>query len=178
VLFFLSGLCDEMDITLSRLKFCEPDFSSRFKILADNISILVVFAGLVVGLHRQYGVWAFKYGSVLIIGCILSVVVIGLQRKLAAAPKRPQDYARKMTQLMEADSSNLISRNVRRFHIFMKKPVLAQFVLLFAVSGAMPIFLYLATLASHLTWILALFSRRVFPTPHLPRVAQDLRTAA
>jgi hypothetical protein len=179
MLFFLSGLCDEMDIMLSRLKFCEPDFSSWFKILAGNVSFLTVFVGLVVGLHRQYGVWAFKYGSALIIGCILSVVVIGVQRKLAATPNQPQDYARRMTQLMEADSSNLISRNVRRIHIFMKKPVLAQFVLLFAVSGALPLFLYLATLASHLTWILALyFSRRFFPTPPLPPVAQDVRTAA
>ena len=84
-----------------------------------------------------------------------------------------------MTQLMEADSSNAISRIARQIHIFVKKGVLVHYVLLFAVMNALPIFLWLAAIGSNLTWIGALyFTRRFFRRPQLSAAVQDIQTAA
>jgi phosphatidylglycerophosphate synthase len=86
LLFFVSGLFDEMDGMLARIKFQESAFGTWFEGFVDNITYLVAFTGITVGLHRQYGGWLLKYGIALIIGCVLSVIVIGVQRKLSTAP--------------------------------------------------------------------------------------------
>jgi phosphatidylglycerophosphate synthase len=179
LLFFLSGLFDEMDGMMARIKFRESAFGTWFEGLVDNVTYLAVFAGIIAGLHRQYGSWAVKYGIALIIGCVLSVVVIGLQRKLATSRDRPHEYAGRMNQLMEADSSNLVSRIVRQIHIFVKKGVLVHYLVIFTVLGGLPVFLWLAALGSNLTWIIALyFTRRFFRRAPLHAAATDMARAA
>jgi phosphatidylglycerophosphate synthase len=163
LLFFASGLFDEMDGMIARIKFRESAFGTWFEGFVDNATYLAVFAGIIVGLYRQYGSWALKYGLALIIGCILSVAVIAVQRKLATTRGRPHEYAGRMNQLLEADSSNLVSKIVRQIHIFVKKGVLVHYLLIFTLLGGLPVFLWLAALGSNLTWILALyFTRRCF----------------
>jgi phosphatidylglycerophosphate synthase len=179
LMFFVSGLFDEMDGMIARLKFRESAFGTWFEGFVDNVTYLAVFAGIVVGLHRQYGGWAAKYGIALIIGCVLSVVVIALQRKLATSPDRPHEYARRMHQLMEADSSNLASKIVRQIHIFVKKGVLVHYLLIFTLLGGLPVFLWLAALGSNLTWIFALyFTRRFFHRAPAGAAVTDMPTAA
>jgi phosphatidylglycerophosphate synthase len=179
VMFFVSGLFDEMDGMIARLKFRESSFGTWFEGFVDNVTYLAVFAGIVVGLHRQYGGWAAKYGIALIIGCVLSVVVIALQRKLATSPDRPHEYARTMNQLMEADSSNLASKIVRHIHIFVKKGVLVHYLLIFTLLGGLPVFLWLAALGSNLTWMFTLyFTRRFFHRAPVEAAATDMPTAA
>jgi phosphatidylglycerophosphate synthase len=179
VLFFVSGLFDEMDGMLARIKFRESAFGTWFEGFVDNISYLVIFAGITVGLHRQYGRWPLKYGVALIIGCVLSVIVIGIQRKLSTAPDKPHEYAGKMNQLLEADSSNLLSLIVRQIHVFVKKGVLIHYLLIFTLMGGLPLFLWLATLGSNLTWILALyFTRRFFLRRPFEAAGKRMQTAA
>ena len=179
LLFFVSGLFDEMDGMIARLKFRESAFGTWFEGFVDNVTYLAVFAGIVVGLHRQYGSWAAKYGIALMIGCVLSVVVIALQRKLATSPDRPHEYAGTMNSLMEADSSNLASKIVRQIHIFVKKGVLVHYLLIFTLLGGLPVFLWLAALGSNLTWMFALyFTRRFFHRTPLEAAVNDLPTAA
>jgi hypothetical protein len=116
-----------------------------------------------ISLHRQYGNWPVIVGIALIVGSILSIVVIALQRKTATNRERPHEYAGRMNQLMDADSSNLISRVVRQIHIFVKKGVMVHYLVIFTVLGTLPVFLSLAALGSNLTWTLALyFNRRFF----------------
>jgi phosphatidylglycerophosphate synthase len=178
LLFFVSGLFDEMDGMLARIKFRESAFGTWFEGLVDNITYLVVFAGITIGLHRQYGSWPLKYGIALIIGCVLSVIVIGVQRKLSTAPDRPHEYAGKMNQLLEADSSNSLSLIVRHIHVFVKKGVLVHYLLIFAVMGGLPLFLWLATLGSNLTWILGLyFTRRFFLRRRFEVAGKGIQTA-
>jgi phosphatidylglycerophosphate synthase len=178
LLFFVSGLFDEMDGMIARLKFRESAFGTWFEGFVDNVTYLAVFTGIIVGLNRQYGSWALKYGIALIIGCILSVVVIGMQRKLATSRDRPNEYAGKMNQLMEADSSNLVSKIVRQVHIFVKKGVLVHYLLIFTLLGGLRVFLWLAAIGSNITWILALyFTRRFFRRPRL-EAAGNIQTAA
>ena len=177
VLFFVSGLFDEMDGMIARLKFRESAFGTWFEGFVDNVTYLAVFAGIIAGLHREYGAWPVKCGIALIIGCVFSVVVIAVQRKLATSPDRPHEYSGRINQLMEADSANLFSRVARQIHIFVKKGVLVHYLLLFTVVGALPIFLWLAAIGSNLTWIGALyFTRRFFPRPSL-QAARDIQAA-
>jgi phosphatidylglycerophosphate synthase len=163
LLFFLSGLFDEADGMLARIKFRESVFGTWFEGLVDEATYLLVFCGITVGLYRERGAGELTYGFLLIVGCVLSVVVTRLQRRLATAPDRPQEYAGRLNHLLESDSSNLVSRIVRQIHIYIKKGVSIHYILIFTVLGGLPLLLRLAALAANLTWILALyFSHRFF----------------
>jgi phosphatidylglycerophosphate synthase len=179
LLFFVSGLFDEMDGMLARIKFRESTFGTWFEGFVDNITYLAVFAGITIGLHREYGSWALKYGIALTVGCLLSVIVIGVQRRLSTAPDRPHEYAGRMNQLLEADSSSPVSRIVRQIHIFVKKGVLVHYLLIFTVANGLPLFLWLAAVGSNLTWILALyFTRRFFRGSPFGTAVEDIQPAA
>jgi phosphatidylglycerophosphate synthase len=179
LLFFVSGLFDEMDGMIARIKFRESAFGTWFEGFVDNATYLAVFSGIIVGLHKQYGPWALKYGIALIVGCVLSVAVIAVQRKLATRRGRPHEYAGRINQLLEADSSNLVSRVVRQIHIFVKKGVLVHYLLIFTVLGALPAFLWLAALGSNLTWILGLyFTHRFFHRPLIDTAGGQIQTQA
>jgi phosphatidylglycerophosphate synthase len=180
LLFFISGLFDEIDGMLARLKFRESSFGTWFEGLVDNVTYLAIFAGITVGLQHQYGRWALKFGIALTIGCVLSVLVVSLQRKLSTAPDRPHEYAGKLNRLMESDSSNLVSKIARQVHIFVKKGVLVHYLLIFTLMGGLPLFLWIAAVGSNLTWIVALyFTRRFFLRPSLEvAAANDIQTAA
>jgi phosphatidylglycerophosphate synthase len=178
LLFFVSGLFDEMDGMIARIKFRESAWGTWFEGFVDNVTYLALFAGITFGLHRQYGSWPIKVGTALIVGTILSIVVIALQRKLATNREHPHEYSRRMNQLMDADSSNLVSRVVRQIHIFVKKGVMVHYLVIFTVLGGLPVFLSLAALGSNLTWILALyFNRRFFRPPSPARYAARSRKA-
>jgi phosphatidylglycerophosphate synthase len=179
LLFFVSGLFDEMDGMIARIKFRDSAWGTWFEGFVDNVTYLALFTGITAGLHRQYGSWPVKVGVSLIVGTILSIVVIALQRKLATNRERPHEYAGRMNQLMDADSSNLISRVVRQIHIFVKKGVMVHYLVIFTVLGGLPLFLSLAALGSNLTWILALyFNRRFFRRPSPARNAARSKEAA
>jgi phosphatidylglycerophosphate synthase len=179
LLFFLSGLFDEMDGMLARIKFRESAFGTWFEGFVDNATYLAIFAGITAGLHRQYGNWALKYGTALIIGCLLSVIVIGIQRRLATTRTQPHEYAGKMNRLLEADSSNSLSKVVRQIHIFVKKGVLVHYLLIFTLMGGLPLFLWLAALGSNLTWILGLyFTQRFFLRSSFAAAVNDIQKAA
>jgi phosphatidylglycerophosphate synthase len=166
LLFFVSGLFDEMDGMIARIKFLESAFGTWFEGFVDNATYLAVFAGMIIGLHRQFGSFAWQYGGALLLGSVLSFAVIACQRRLTTKRGRPHEYAARMNQLMDADSSNPISKIVRQVHIFVKKGVLIHYLLLFTLIGRLHMFLWLAALGSNLTWILALyFNLRFFRGP-------------
>jgi phosphatidylglycerophosphate synthase len=179
LLFFLSGLFDEMDGMIARIKFRDSALGTWFEGFVDNITYLIVFAGITIGLQQQYGRWALEYGLALLVGCILSVVVVAVQRKLGTALDRPHEYAGKMNQLLEADSSNPVSRVARQIHIFIKKGVLIHYLLIFTVVGGLPLFLWLAAVGSNLTWIFGLyFTFRFFVRPSAKAGEQHIQKAA
>jgi phosphatidylglycerophosphate synthase len=178
LLFFVSGLFDEMDGMIARLKFRDSAFGTWFEGFVDNVTYFAIFLGIIAGLHREYGSWAWKWGIALIVGCVLSVAVIAMQRKLATSRDRPHEYAGRMNQLMEADSSNFVSAIVRQVHIFVKKGVLVHYLLLFTLLGGLHMFLWLAALGSNLTWIIALYlTHRFFARPPLQVAGKNIQTA-
>jgi phosphatidylglycerophosphate synthase len=179
LVFFLSGLCDEIDGMLARIKFRESAFGTWFEGFVDNATYLLVFAGITIGLYRQRGSNELLWGAALIAGCVLSIVVINLQRRRSTDPCRPNEYLGKMYGLLDADSSNFISRAARHLNVFLKKAVAIHYLLFLTVIGALPMFLRLAAVGANLTWILALyFSRRFFRRRAAAAPAPEIQTAA
>ena len=178
LLFFLSGLFDEADGMLARIKFRESVFGTWFEGFVDEATYLMLFGGITVGLYRERGSHELTYGYLLLIGCALSIVVTRWQRKLATAPDRPHEYAGRLNRLMEEDSSNLVSRIVRQIHIFIKKGVSVHYVVIFTVLGGLPWLLRLAALGANLTWTVALyFNRRFFRRGKVGAVARGAQIA-
>ena len=156
LLFFVSGLIDEMDGMLARLKFRESAFGTWFEGFVDNATYLLLFSGITAGLHRQYGKNELIWGIALIAGCVLSVLVIAIQRQALTSPDRPHEYAVRMNRLMETDSS-VISRVARQIHIFIKKGVAVHYVVIFTVLGGLTLFIRIAAISANLTWIVATY---------------------
>ena len=156
IMFFISGLVDEMDGMVARLKFRESAFGTWFEGFVDNATYLLLFAGMTAGLYRERGRGELIWGVALTIGCALSCILVAAQRKALAPADRPHQYSARMNQLLETDS-NWISRAVRQVHIFIKKGVAVHYVLIFTVVGALPLFVRVAAISAQLTWALALF---------------------
>ena len=163
LLFFVSGLLDEVDGMLARIRFSDSPFGTWFEGTVDNISYLLLFVGITVGLYRQRGPLEVLIGEVTLIGAVLSVLVISWQRKRSTRPDKPHEYIGKMYQLLEQDRGNLVSRAVRELQMFIRKGVVIHYVVLFTALGLLPLLLRLAAFGSTLTWIFSLyFSYRFF----------------
>jgi hypothetical protein len=105
-------------------------------------------------------------GAALLVGTLLALTVTSLGGKLATTPDKPNEYLGRFYKLLEKDSSNWISKTVRQVHAFQKRGVLIHYVVIFTVLGGLQLLFFLATLGSHLTWILSLyFNHRFFRKP-------------
>lgn len=166
LLFYVAGLFDEMDGMLARAKFAESSRGTWLEGFADGLSYLMLFGGMTIGLHRRYGRPATLVGIALLIGAALALITTSLQRRRATKPDHPNEYLGRFYKLLEQDSGNWISRIVRHVQAFQRRGVAIHYVILFAIIGALPLLFLLATLGSHLTWILTLyFNRRFFSQP-------------
>jgi phosphatidylglycerophosphate synthase len=157
LLFFLSGLLDEVDGMLARVRFSESVFGTWFEGSIDNLSYLLLFGGVTVGLYRQRGPQEVLLGELALMGAVLSIAIISWQRGRLTHAKRPNEYCAKMYRLLEEDRGNWLSRIARRIEFLLKKGVFIHYVLLFTALGLLPVLLRLAAFASNLTWILALY---------------------
>jgi phosphatidylglycerophosphate synthase len=177
LLFFLSGLFDEVDGMLARITFRESVFGTWFEGLVDEATYLLVFSGITAGLYRERGSKELIYGYLLIVGCVLSIAVTRLQRKLATAPDRPHEYSGRLYRLLESDSRNLVSRIARHIQVFIKKGVAIHYILIFTVLGGLPLLLRLAALGANLTWTLSLyFNWKFFRRPKTPAGVTETST--
>ena len=166
LLFYVAGLFDEMDGMLARVTIAESPRGTWFEGFADGFSYLLLFGGITIGLHRHYGRPATVMGIALLIGAILALIATSLQRRRATSPDRPNEYLGHFYHLLEKDSGNWISRVVRQVQAFQRRGILIHYVVLFTVTGALPVLFFLATVGAHLTWIVTLyFNRRFFAQP-------------
>ena len=162
-LFFFSGLVDEIDGMLARLKFQESPFGCWLETFADYSSYLLIFAGMALGGYRRGDGIYLVAGAALLFGCCLSFVVISIQRKLAAPADRPNEYSRLYLAALEQDSGNPVSRLVRQLQFLTKKGVLIHYLVVFALVGALPVFFFLTALGANIAWIVTIyFNRRLF----------------
>ena len=178
ILFFVSGLFDDMDGMLARIKFRESAFGTWFEGFVDNATYLLLFSGITIGLYHQRGSRELGYGIALIAGCLLSILVVALQRKIATSRDRPHEYSGRMNTLLENDPT-VVSRIARHINVFIRKGVAIHYVLIFTVAGGLPLFLRLAAIGANLTWTLTLyFTRRFFFNPRTESAVEDVQTAA
>lgn len=161
-LFFLAGLFDEIDGMLARIKFMDSPLGCWLESAVDGISYLFLFVGIAVGLHQHHPQAALWFGIALVFGTTLSLIVTMRQRRLGASHERPHEHLGNIYAFLEKDSSNLISRTVRKIQPFQKKGVMIYYLLIFTVSGGLRLFFLLATLGSNLTWLGALYYNRYF----------------
>jgi phosphatidylglycerophosphate synthase len=162
-LFFVSGLFDEIDGMLARLKFHESAFGCWLETMVDYATYLLVFAGITVGGYRRGGGGYLALGSALLFGSVLSFIVISVQRKLAAPAARPNEYSQRYLAALERDAGNPISRIVRLLQFLLKKGVLVHYFLLFAVLDLVPVLLFLGAFGANVAWMVTLyFNRRLF----------------
>jgi phosphatidylglycerophosphate synthase len=167
LLFFAAGLFDEMDGMIARIKFADSPFGTWLEGFIDGVSYLLLFAGIAVGLHRQNHGSELLVGAALLLGAVLSLGVTSFMRTRAAPADRPHEYLGNFYKRLEKDSSNWVSRVVRKIQAFMKRGVMIHNVVLFTVLHGLAIFFYISAFSSHLTWMLALyFNRRFFRNPY------------
>ena len=163
LLFFLSGLLDEVDGMLARVRFSDSAFGTWLEGTVDNLTYLLLFVGITIGLDRQRGPQEVLFGEAALFGSVLAVLVISWQRKRSTRPDKPHEYLGNVYQLLDRDRGNWVSRAVREVHIFLKKGVFIHYVVAFTALGLLPALLRLVAFASNLTWVLALyFSYRFF----------------
>jgi len=166
LLFFVSGLFDEIDGMLARIKFSDSAFGTWFEGSVDNLSYLLLFGGIALGLSRHRGPQELWIGGAVLGGAIVSVAVISWLRQRSTHPQRPNEYLGKMYRLLDEDRGNWVSRISRNIEFLLKKGVFIHYVVLFSVLGLLPVMMRIAALAANLTWILALyFKRRFFRGP-------------
>jgi phosphatidylglycerophosphate synthase len=170
LLFFVSGLLDEVDGMLARIRFSDSAFGTWFEGTVDNVSYLLLFIGITIGLYQQRGPQEVLIGELTVVGAVLSVLVISWQRKRSTRPDKPHEYIGKIYQLLEQDRGNLLSRAVRELQVFIRKGVVIHYVVLFTALGLLPLLLRLAAFGSNLTWIFSLYFSYRFFRQQLPNV--------
>jgi phosphatidylglycerophosphate synthase len=169
VLFFVSGLFDEIDGMLARLKFQESAFGCWLETFVDYATYLLAFAGMMVGGYRRGGPVYLAVGVALLLGCLLSFIVISVQRNLAAQAN-PTEYYQRYLKALDRDGGNLISKLVRNLQFLLRKGVLIHYVLLFAVLNLMPVVFFLSAFGANAAWIATLYlNRRLFATKKMDR---------
>jgi phosphatidylglycerophosphate synthase len=167
LLFFLSGLCDEIDGMLARIKFSDSAFGTWFEGSVDNLSYLLLFGGIALGLSRHRGPQELWIGGAILVGAVISTALVAWLRKSSTHRERPNEYLGKMYRLLDEDRGNWISRISRNIEFLLKKGVFIHYVVLFSVLGLLPVMMRIAAIAANLTWILALyFKRRFFRGPY------------
>lgn len=162
LLYFAAVLFDEIDGMLARVTFQESAFGCWLETMVDYASYLPVFAGMAIGLHRQYGRPWLAMGGLLLFGTLATFLVVIRQRKLATSPDNPSQYLPRYYRKLEEDSGNIVSRFVRQVQFLIKKGVLCHHLLLFSLLGGLEVFFALAVLGANLAWTLALYTNRLF----------------
>jgi len=174
LLFFLSGLCDEIDGMLARIKFSDSAFGTWFEGSVDNLSYLLLFGGIALGLSRHRGPRELWIGGAILVGAVISTALVAWLRKSSTHRERPNEHLGKMYRLLDEDRGNWISRISRNIEFLLKKGVFIHYVVLFSLLGLLPVMMRIAAIAANLTWILALYFKRRFfrgPRPGAEAVA-------
>ncbi|MDX2152141.1 MAG: CDP-alcohol phosphatidyltransferase family protein [Bryobacteraceae bacterium] len=157
LVFFVSGLFDEIDGMLARLKFEESAFGTWLETMIDYTTYLIIFAGMTVAGYRRHGAEYLVLGIALVAGSILSFWVISIQRRLAAPAGRPGDYSPRYLKALENDNRNPISSSVRLLQFLTRKGVLMHYLVAFAIVGLLPVFFVLSSLGANIAWMVTIY---------------------
>jgi CDP-alcohol phosphatidyltransferase len=163
--YFATVLVDEIDGMLARITFRESAFGCWLESFVDYATYIPLFAGMTLGLTRQFGSRWIELGLLLLFGTAMTCWVAVRHRKVATSPDRPEQYLPRYYRLLENDSVSIISKFVRHVHLFLKKGVLCHYILIFSVLGGLPVFFCMAAFGSNVAWLLGLYTGRLFRAP-------------
>jgi phosphatidylglycerophosphate synthase len=165
LLYFATVLVDEIDGMLARVTFRESAFGCWLESFVDYATYVPLFAGMTLGLTRQFGSRWMALGLLLLFGTAMTCWVAVRHRKVATSPDRPDQYLPRYYRLLENDSVSIISKFVRHVHLFLKKGVLCHYIVIFSVLGGLPVFFCMAAFGSNVAWLLGLYTGRLFRAP-------------
>lgn len=166
LLFFVSGLFDEIDGMLARVKFQESSFGCWLETFVDYATYLLAFAGMTAGCYSRGGPVYVALGAAILFGCLLSFFVISMQRKVAT-PTKPSEYYQNHLKALDRDAEgNLISKLARNLHFLVRKGVLVHYILLFAVLNLIPVVLFLTAMGANAAWMVTVYLNRRLYLPN------------
>lgn len=170
LLYFLALLTDEMDGMLARTTFQESPFGYHVDAVVDYASYLSLFAGISIGLSRQYHspVW-IALGALTGVMSVMAFLARERLRQMATTPDKPEQLYNRFISQLESDSTNWISRAIETLVTFTKKSVMTLYVVLFTVLGLLPVVAALAAFGSVMTLAAILYTYRYFRVPALHR---------
>lgn len=166
LLYFLALLVDEMDGMLARATFQESPLGCRIDAVVDYSSYLSLFAGISIGLSRQYGspVW-IAVGALTGVMSVMAFFARERLRQMATTPDKPEQMYNRFMSRLGSDSTNPISRAIRTLVTFTKKGVMTHYVVIFTVLGLLPLVAALGVFGSLTTLAGILYSYRYFRVP-------------
>jgi hypothetical protein len=177
LLFFLSGLLDELSSMLAWVTFRESSLGIRTKGLLETLTCSIVLGGIMIGLYSHCRVSEIVGGGVLMIGCLVPLIVIAIQGRTATDADQPQTQDVSRNESSRKHSSSRFLTVAQRLRILSRKGVAIHFLLLFTISGGLPLFLWLTALGSNVSWVLTLYlKRRVFQKPSTRSDVEAIRT--
>jgi dTDP-glucose pyrophosphorylase len=164
-LSYASCIMDHCDGVVARLKHKESAFGTWLETACDYTAYVGIFSGMAIGLYRESGHPLYLYtGALFVLGTILSFLATSYQRKKYSGD-RPQDYALRWHQKVEADRTNPISFFSRHVYFLTRRATMPYWILIFTLFNLRPFLLFFCTFGANLFWILALYSNRLFKRP-------------
>ncbi|HEX9763655.1 MAG TPA: CDP-alcohol phosphatidyltransferase family protein [Candidatus Acidoferrales bacterium] len=161
-LAYLSAVMDHVDGMVARLKFLESDFGVWLETTVDFASYFFIFTGLAAGLYGHTGRNVYLVlGGLFAFANVVSYIVMGRQRRLAAADK-PADYVNRIYHKLEEERGNFLHWFTRKFHFLTRRAVLPYIILVFCLLDLRTVLLAWVTFGANLVWILTLYNNRLF----------------
>ena|SRR3989442_10004469 len=145
-----------IDGMLARVTFRESPFGCWLETFVDYAGYLLIFAGMAVGLHGEYGTESVVEGTLLMFGTLLSSALVIRQRKMATDPARPQEYRMRLRRSLEATSGNFFSGLGRLFEPMMRNGAFCYVVLICSALDRVHAFFLSITLGANIAWMILL----------------------
>ena len=172
-----ASIFDGCDGEVARLKLLESKLGCWLETICDYLYYLLIFAGMAIGLMRTSGNRMYlAWGSLLLIGAILSFLITGLGRHRLAT-RRPEQYLEIWQAKAEHWRSNPILYLGRYTEFIIRRCFLPYALLLFAVFNVTAVAFFLASIGANLVWLVSLYSLYTFALVRRSHIADSCASA-
>jgi phosphatidylglycerophosphate synthase len=171
VLCLWASILDGCDGEVARLKLQESAFGCWLETICDYLFYLALFVGMTLGLWRSSGSNTYLlWGTLLLVGAIVSFFVTGWQRnRLAAA--RPEQLLRIWQAHADSRRSNIFLFFGRHTEFIVRRCFFPYALLVFALLNIINVAFILSAIGANLVWPIALYSTLIFSAPKRSVVA-------
>lgn len=168
-----ASVFDGCDGEVARLKLLESEFGCWLETICDYLYYLFIFAGMAIGLMRTSGNRMYlAWGSLLLLGAILSFLITGLGRH-RLSNGRPEQYLEIWQAKAEHSRSNPILYLGRYTEFIIRRCFFPYALLLFAVFNVTAVAFFLALIGANLVWLISLYSLYTFALVRRSHIADS-----